>query len=170
MTALQGDLSLGNVVGVILHPDRGSVEGFMVRARGFPRHEALFLSVHDISHWGARVRVRSADCLAPLDDFIRLKSFLQEGRTILGQRIMTAEGQSLGVCRDVQFETKLFALEWLFPRKFFRRRPPIPVSAIIEVRSDAVIVRDPLLPAEAGKKLPVMQALQELAERLPEVS
>lgn len=166
---------LATVAGVVLQPDLGTVEGFFVRTRGFPRSEALLLQVQDIRHFGHRVHVCSKNVLSPLEELVRLRPLLEEKRAILGQRILTESGGSLGVCRDVQFETKTFRLEWLFPKKFLRWRTAVPASAIVEVRTDAVIVRDPVIHAEARSGHTVLKALDGLAEgpvppRLPEAS
>ena len=153
---------IGVITGMLPNPDTGTIHGFFVRTRGvFSSHE-LFLAVADIAHWGVNVHVRHVDHLAPLEDFQRLVLLTQEGRTLLRQKIVTETGASLGRCADVQFDTQHFSLEWLFPRQYFRWRRPIPVSAIIEVRRDAIVVRD------AAKHVPltetVLDTLVPLAE------
>ncbi len=164
----------GTLSGVLLHPDLGTVEGFFVQVPGMFRAEHLFLSAMDIVHWGSRIRIRDEDVLSPLEDRVRLSSLYHEGRTILGQKILTESNVALGTCRDLQFETKTFRLEWIFPKKWLRWGAGIPVTAIIEVRKEAVIVRD--LAAGIEEKAPsVLKALDQLTEapvppRLPEAS
>lgn len=126
------------VAGVFLHPDLGTVEGLFVRA---DRGEE-FLAVADIAHWGRTIVVRDADVLAPLDERLRLAALWDEGRPMLGQRIVTESGKAIGTCKDVQFETDAFRVEWLFPRRWLRWQPGVPVSAVVEVRADAVVVRE----------------------------
>ncbi len=170
-----GEETVGTLSGLLLHPDLGTVEGFFVRTRGILRTEELFLSVRDILHWGKSIQIHDAGVLLPLEEHVRLHRLAEEGRTILGQRILTESGTAFGVCRDVQFETKTFRLEWLFPKKWMRWRPGIPVTAIVEVRPDAVIVHDALLEERSGTKRTVLQTLDRIAEapgppRLPEAS
>lgn len=158
------DEELGVIAGILVHPDTGKVEGFFVRERRLLQGGALFLASPDISHWGLVVRVRDADALSPLEDRIRLASIVEDGRTVLGQRMVTEAGAALGTCADVQFETKTFMTEWFFPRAWWRWRPAVPFSAIVEVRNDAIIVRDPAVPAPVSKRMAVLKTLDKLAE------
>lgn len=134
---------LGTVSGILLHPDRGTVEGFFVRVPGLFASSSLFLSSFDIAHFGRVILVRDHDRVAPATDFIRVQPLLKDPRPILGQRIRTESGISLGRCCDIQFETGSMRSEWLFPKKWLKWRDPIAVRDIVEVRADAVIVRDP---------------------------
>lgn len=138
------DEVLATVTGVFLHPDLGKVEGlFVMTGRG-----EEFLVVSDIVHWGRSVVVRDPDVIAPLDERVRLTALWDEARPIVGQRIVTEGGKLLGRCKDVQFETDTFRMEWLFPRKMLRWQRPVPVTAVVEVTVDAVKVRDTYAPAQ----------------------
>lgn len=144
----RGNVVIGTISGIFLHPDLGKVEGLFVRvSRGFQTTEE-FLSVSDIAHWGRNITVRDEHALSPLEERVRLQQLWDERRAILGQRMVTETGKILGRCKDVQFETTTFRLEWLFPRKFFRHVRGVPANAVIEVRPDAVVVRDVEIPAE----------------------
>ena len=163
-----GDIVIGQISGIFLNPDTGVVEGFFVQTGGMFGAEDLFLASQDIRHWGTRVRILSEDMLSPPEERVRLEAIAAENRPLLGQTIVTKSGTRLGRCRDVQFETKTFRLEWLFPRGWLRWRLPVPVSAIIEVKKEAVIVRD----AFAGERPGVLKVIDELTEssvpRMPE--
>lgn len=148
--------------GVLIHPDQGKIEGFFVRVPRFLHTQELFLPVNDIRHWGSRIRIREEDVLSPLEDFIRLQTLTEDGRTILGQKIVTESGVNLGTCVDVQFDTKHFMLEWLFPRKIFRWREPVIASSIVRVKSDAIVVRDVQAQTEAEEKPSVLRTLDPL--------
>ncbi len=39
--------------------------------------------------------------------------------------------------------------EWIFPRRFFMSRQPLPMSDILEITPEAIIVKDPLRPVRA---------------------
>lgn len=138
---------IGVVTGVFAHPDLGKVEGLFVRTENGEE----FLGVQDIAHWGRMIVVRDPDVLSHLEERVRLQGLWEEGRTIIGQRIVTESGVAIGTCADVQFETDTFRLEWLFPRKWFRWKRPIPAGAIVEVRPDAVCVRDGEVPVAVDK-------------------
>jgi uncharacterized protein YrrD len=158
------DEDLGSISGILIHPDTGKVEGFFVgRGRWF-RSQDLFLASHDIAHWGLAARIRDADCLSPLEDRIRLASIVEDGRAVLGQAMVTEAGSVIGECRDVQFETKTFMVEWFFPKKWWRWGPAVPFSAIVEIRPDAIVVRDPLVPQRVGKRSKVLTTLDKLTE------
>lgn len=133
---------LGTISGIVLHPDQLKVEGFFVRTEGLWRAEDLFLPATSILRWGVSVRISHAHHVAPISEMVRMQSILESGRSVLGQRIVSEEGVYHGVCRDVQFSTKDFSLEWLFPKKGWRWRRPLPISAIVEVRPDAVVIRE----------------------------
>ena len=101
--------------------------------------------------------------LAPAEEIVRLRPLLTDKRTILHQRIVTEGGQMLGRCGDVQFDTKLFMLEWLFPRKFMRWARPIPASSIIIVRNDAIVVRDAVMLPDIETGPSVLETLDPLS-------
>jgi sporulation protein YlmC with PRC-barrel domain len=141
----RSDEALATVTGVFLHPDLGKVEGlFVMTARG-----EEFLATSDIAHWGRSVVVRDPDAIAPLEELVRLSALWDEARPVVGQRIVTETERFLGRCKDVQFETDTFRMEWLFPRKMLRWQRPVPVTAVVEVTADMVKVRDAYAPVQA---------------------
>jgi sporulation protein YlmC with PRC-barrel domain len=160
------DEAIGAVSGILLHPDTGKVEGVFSRQPrpwGFGKAEDLFLASQDILHWGTAIRVRSADSLSPIDDRIRLRSLLEDGRSVLGQGMVTEGGRRLGTCADVQFDTRHFQLEWLFPKAWLRWGTPVPASAIVEVRPDVILIRDPLVTVPQAS-LPVLSTFDRLTD------
>ena len=141
------------VSGLFIHPDLGKIEGIFVR--GATGEE--FLSVQDIVHWGKAIIVREVDGLAPLEERVRLSQLWAEGRGVLGQRIVTESGRLIGRCADVQFETDTFRLEWIFPRHWLRWKHPIPASSIVEVRTEAIWVRESEVPVAEGRALGTLE-------------
>ena len=134
---------LGAISGILLHPDTGVVEGFFVRTPGLFRGPDRFLGSVDILHWGTRITVRHVDVLTGPEERVRLQPILESGRPVLGQPIITESGTVLGRCADVQFDTEHYRLEWLFPRRFLHWGVPVPASQIVEVRREAIVVKDP---------------------------
>ncbi|MBI2117449.1 hypothetical protein HYT95_00985 [Candidatus Peregrinibacteria bacterium] len=132
---------LGTLESLLIHPDTGAIEGIRFSVGGMMGRVWYCIQTLDIVHWGLRIDVRSAEAAGPLEECVRFQDMLREGRTVLGQRILTEGGRNLGWCRDVQFDTEHFQVEWLFPRKWFRWGMPLPLAAILEVRPDAIIVR-----------------------------
>lgn len=139
-----GDHVLGAVSGILIEPDTGKIEGFFVHVEGVLGGETLFCSTMDIVRWGTRIYMNSQDSLALAEDRIRLQTLLQDPRTVLGQRIKTESGTRLGKCKDVQFNTDSMHIEWIFPRRWFRWGIALPVSDILEIKPEAIIVKDPL--------------------------
>ena len=157
------DEHIANISSILLEPDKGTVEGFFVSIPCFLSSDVLFLSTFDIIHWGAHVRVSHADVLSPLEERVRLWELAEQGRTILGQKIVSEAGKIIGTCRDVQFNTKTFTLEWIFPRRLLHWGIPIPASAIIEVKPEAVIVRErSAMSEEPTMRETVLAPLEEL--------
>lgn len=155
---------IATISGIFIHPDTAAVEGFFVREQGFLHAREHFLPSMDIVHWGTRIRVRSGDVLTDITEMVRLRDVLEDGRYILNQNMITEAGQRIGICKDVQLDTKLFQLEWLFPKRFWRWKRAVPVSAIVEVRRDAVIIRDPLMGNAVKAAEPILQPLGTLAK------
>ena len=129
---------------ILINPDTGRILGFFVIGNTVMT-DRVFLSVSDILSIATRVHIRSSDALSPPEDLIRLKSALQDPRTFLGQRICAGEsGRILGLCSDIQFDTRHFAVEWIFPRGWMFMKQPIAASEILEVTEEAIWVEDPL--------------------------
>lgn len=152
---------LGSLSELLINPDTGKIEGCFVAVPGFFRSQQLFITVMDIVRWSTRVYVRNADALFPIEEHIRLLPLYMERRTILKQPIRTETGKFVGWCQDIQFDTRHFMVEWIFPKRFFRWGTPLPLSSIIEVRKDAIIVRDTSVREKDAKPVPT------LLEQLP---
>lgn len=131
----------GIVSDILIDADRGKVAALLIRCFDTPDHYAL--QTQDIESWGNRIHIRDAEVLGEIADFVRLKSLLEDPRAFIGQAIRTKSGQKLGRCIDVQFRSDTFDLEWIFPVKFFFMRGlALPVTEILEVTPDAIIVKD----------------------------
>ncbi|MBI3619445.1 hypothetical protein HY213_05440 [Candidatus Peregrinibacteria bacterium] len=145
--------ALAILSGILINPDTAKIEGFFASIHGgFLGRETLFLSSLDIVRWGSRVWIRRADALSPPEERVRLQPLLEDRRPVLGQRMRTESGRVIGTCRDVQFDTLHFLIEWLFPKRSFRWGIAIPISEVVEVRPDAIIIRDPPAVSEEAKE------------------
>lgn len=139
------DTFVGTLDAPVLEPDTGVIEGFFVRIPSFLRTEMLFLASTDIVHWGTVIRIVDSSVLGPLSDRIRLYDLYTSGRTIVGQRIVTESKKYLGRCTDIQFDTRFLRLEWIFPRKFFWWGIALPVTEIVSITPEAIIVKDAVI-------------------------
>lgn len=127
---------------LLVDPDRGRIVALFLRSID---GQTLLLQTVDILSWGHRIHVASADRIGAPEEFLRLQDMLRDRRSLLGQEIRTTTGEVIGRCTDVQFSSKTFELEYLFPKRFFLfRRPPIPMSEVQEVRDDIIIIRPPV--------------------------
>lgn len=140
------------VTGVLILPDTGKIEGLFVQTNGLLGAQTLFCSSLDITRWGTRVYINSDTALAPAEDRIRLQPLLEDSRTVLGQKIKTEAETYLGRCSDVQFNTDTMHIEWLFPKKWFRWGVALPISDVLEVTPQSIIVRDPMRKESVAQK------------------
>lgn len=167
MEAGSGEI-IGLISDILIQPNTGKIEGFFITLPSFFATEPLFLSVLDIIHWGTRVTIRDPDALCPVSDLLRLQDLLDDDRIILGQKMITQSGRKIGVCKDVQFDTKKMRVEWLFPKKYFRWGTSLPASEIVEVTSDAIVMKDPSLPVKVldddTEKIDALDVLQSLPD------
>ncbi len=125
----------------LIDPDIGVIVGFFVKTSF--SFASLFLQTQDIVSWGTSVHIRSVDRIGEIEDFVRFHALSQNGRPFLFQSIVTDDDhRTLGVCADVQFSTRHFQIEWIFPRRwFFFFGTPLPASSILEVTHDVILVR-----------------------------
>lgn len=159
--------TLGFIGDVLIHPDTGALEGFFVvhysLASGLLED---FVSAHDIRSIGAVVRIRSGDMVGDPRDILRIAKLLEDPRRVLGQSIVTEkERTSLGRLHDIQFDTRRMRMEWMFPKKWWMSRTPIPASEIIRIDTDAIVVKEPLIAVPDTQILedePVAATLQEI--------
>ena len=162
---------IGWLSDILIHPDTGVVEGFFVQVPLTFSNTILFCTSLDILRWGVSISVRDRNVLSIASDRIRLRPLLEDGRTVLGQRMQMQSGRCIGRCRDVQFNSDTFKLEWLFPRKYFRFGTAVPISEVIEVTGRAIILRDPRAestePILEGKKELSLDPLKEIAQPRP---
>ncbi len=155
---------LGTIADILIHPDTGRIEGFFVRTGGVFHGATLFLASLDILRWGTRVTVRDPDALSPPEDRIRLQALLEDPRRVVGQPMRTESGKYLGRCRDVQFDTNTFIVEWVFPRRMLRWGVPIPLNQVLEVRKHAIVVRDTAMPvSDRAANIPLLEQVPKAA-------
>ncbi|OGJ63325.1 hypothetical protein A3C52_05030 [Candidatus Peribacteria bacterium RIFCSPHIGHO2_02_FULL_51_15] len=158
--------TVGHLMHPLIQPDTGRIEGFFViPSIALSDARELFLPAVDIIGWGSGVHIKTRDRLAPPEELIRLQPLIRDNRKILGQRIrIKGSKKSLGICADVQFDTRHFCIEWLFPRKYFVQRQPMPATDIVEVTGSAIWVKDPFAPLQEEK-----EAKSETGIVIPEV-
>ncbi len=162
---------IAKLSGIQIHPDTAKIVGFFVTVPGMFASAPMFLSSNDIVAWGTVVHVRHQDAIMPADELIRLESLLADGRTTIGQKIVTETGKKyMGMCKDVQFDTRHLNVEWMFPCKYrFLAQSPIPVSEVVEVTKHAIVIKEPLRPKteKIADPIPAVPTLQEVLPVAP---
>jgi uncharacterized protein YrrD len=161
--------TIGILEDPLIDPDTGHIIGFFVLPV-FLGESPLFLQTADIISWGTRIHVLSDDKLGPPQDFVRLSSRLHDPRSFLGQILRVEKtGRSLGRLADIQFNTRHFMTEWLFPRTWLLARRPLPASDIVEVTADAIWMRNPLRSVSERLVQPDTVDVSLLHEVVPQV-
>ena len=127
----------GKVASLVIDPDRGKLIALLIISSA--SSDLLSLQTDDIVTWGNRIHIRDTDILGPVQEVVRLQEYLTSKRTVIGQRIKTKSGTYIGKCCDVQFRTDTFDVEWIFPRRFFRKGLALPTSDILEIKDSGII-------------------------------
>lgn len=132
----------------------------------YPMSDLPFLASSDITSWGSHIHVRDPDAVYPARERVRIAPMLDDPRRVLGQKIQTESGRHLGRCADVQFDTRSMRCTWMFPRRWFRWKTPLPFTSISEVREDAIVVSDDvLIEAEELVDIDVLDTIPEMKDQ-----
>ena len=134
---------VGLISNMLIDPDSGKILGFYIFVNsGFFFGGEKFVSSIDVLNIGTRFIIRDVDVICDPNDIIRLQPILKDSRSVLKQRIVSESGRYLGKCADVQFDTKSFIVQWLFPKKLYKWMVSIPVSAILEIKPKMILVKN----------------------------
>jgi hypothetical protein len=132
----------GIVSDLLIDPDNGKLIAAIASISN--TDDPYAVQMNDVVSWGQRLHIGSPNALGPLDDFVRLQEVLSDRRTFIRQRIVSESGNYFGKCVDVQFNGQSFMIEWIFPRKYFRKGIALPASDIIEVTDKAIRIKNQL--------------------------
>ncbi len=161
---------LGFVSGVLLHPDRGVVEGFFVQVPEFVHAQTHFVHSCDVLDVGPPLLIRSNDALGDPQEVLRVQQVLSDPRTVLGQPMLTEDGQRLGRCADAQVDAATLSLTWLFPKRWFRWGAPVAAADIVRITPQAILVKSrlrPIIEAEQEQKTTVADVLSAVESQTP---
>ena len=110
-----GDL-LAIVSGIIADPDTGMIEAFWVKPTNLAVRNAV-LRTADIVDLKKNVYIQSDKVLAQAEDVIRISEILNDGRVFLGNAIQNEVGYSYGICINLAFDSKTFAIRQIYSRR-----------------------------------------------------
>ncbi|MFH0820155.1 MAG: PRC-barrel domain-containing protein [Candidatus Peregrinibacteria bacterium] len=141
----QGNV-LGTVKDVIIHPDTGKLEALWVKPKGALTGYAV-LQTQDIVEWKKNIYAKGEESLAEAGEIIKIAEILSDGRQILGNRVRTESGESLGRVKDVDFDTEHFYLRQLYTQKsllglWAHDNRILSYDLIVEVLPGYILVKD----------------------------
>lgn len=153
---------LALISGIIINPDTGMVEAFWVKPATLPIGNAI-LKVSDILEFKKNIYIKSDQILAEANDIIRINEILEEGRFFLGNNVQNEAGKSYGRCKNLTFDTKMYALKQIHTKKsilglIILDQRIFSYENIVEVLPDKIIIND-----DSSKKESVMATTPETA-------
>lgn len=135
---------VGQVYNVIFNTDTGKVIAFSIAPGG---HKVI--TPIDILAWDKEVTIADADDVSEAEDIHQLQQAHQKKYRIFKKKVLTKDGEYLGRVIDFAIHNKFFILTKIVVAKnilnlFFYHKRLINAEEILEIRKDAIIVKNPL--------------------------
>ena len=135
---------VGQVYDVIFNTDTGKVIALSIAPGG---HKVI--TPIDIIAWDKAIIIGDADDVSDVEDIYQLQQMPKRKCRIFRKKVITKDGEYLGRVIDFAVHNKLFCLTKIVVAKnilslFFYRKRLINSQDIIEIRQDAIIVKNPL--------------------------
>ncbi|GEM_PF-1616418 len=146
---------LGVVRDVIIHPDTGRLEGLWIKPTG--RLLAFgVLQTQDIVEWKKNIYVKDEGSIAEAHDVIKISEILADGRLIMGKRVRTEAGETVGRVVNLDFDTEQYYLRHLYTQKsvlglWAYDSRILNYDLILEVLPDYILIKDKTAKAEKIK-------------------
>lgn len=164
------NLSTGRAVATVsdllIDPDNLKVAALIcyVRSQNAERY-LMAQDIHDFS--GMSIAVQNDDALSDSQDIVRLQELMKINYKIVGKKVTTDAGRTIGVVSQYVVDDKSLVVEKIYVRpsliKLLQSSDRvISRTIIVEVTDKEIIVKDTLAKASAKNKLPVSPT-QELA-------
>jgi len=153
---IQDGVILGFINDFIINTDTGLIVGFFVKTKDFFSRKLVLLT-RDIREWKLKVYVDDDSVLADPQDLIRLKPIFDKQMSVFLKPVLTTDDYYLGRVYDFNFDLDSFKMINLYILKkilFFItvQRRIVPVSEIVEIKTNAVIVRSNIKLAKWRKR------------------
>ena len=127
---------------MVVDPDSGKVVAIVVdSARG------LIITPMDIVSLKHGILIRRKDDVVEMEDVLRVKDIVEDGRELMGKNVETENGERLGKVVDLAIDAKSLILNKIHTARsilgIVHHNPRIiPAKNIVEVLEDKVIVKD----------------------------
>lgn len=134
--------AISSVQELIFDPDSGKVIGIVIDSR-----RGKVVTPMDIISIKHSVLIRSVGDVVDVDDVLRIKEVVDSGRNVMGKKVVTESGKSLGKVVDATIDENGLSLAKIYTAKVVfgiiqHDQRIIPSKNIVEVLADKVVVKD----------------------------
>lgn len=140
---------------LVIDTDTGKIQGLWLKPFVFFA-KSLILLWRDIQVWQIKLYIENEEVLAEPEDLIRLKPIFDKDIQIYHNQVITNENVYLGKVYDFNFDVDSGQIINLFIVKKFLfvpiERRILPLKEVIEIRSDAIVVKSDLRLSKWRKK------------------
>lgn len=140
--SVEGEGKVGKVKEVIMNPETGKIEAFVLNKRTFD----IVLPI-DVIFWSTHIVIHSMNDIFQLDEIIRLRQLLSKHIWINKCKVETADGELVGHVYDYFVDSKMMVLTKILTVKTYFGLFKggvflIPRKEIIKIEKNVIIVRD----------------------------
>lgn len=145
---------------ILVDPDGGSVLAFLIKKHFF-WEKSMVVSFRDVVEFYADgLLVRDADSVIDAIEVLKAKEVLDKKIRLIGSRVLTMNGQKLGILYDFLFDTEPQKVMTLVVKKRFSpERRIISAERVLSILPGKVIIRDAIIKAEVTKRLKALGRL-----------
>ncbi|MBT4917097.1 hypothetical protein HN709_02255 [Candidatus Peregrinibacteria bacterium] len=147
--------AFNTVKDIIIDPERGDMLGIVVEIR-----RNMIIAPIDIVSWGDSVRVDHRDVVTEGNEILRVEEVLKREIHIPHSKVVSEDGDSLGVVFDYSIDSNSWKLNKIFVHKVFLglirfETRIIPAKEIVEISKGKIVVKNNLntIKATEGKKV-----------------
>lgn len=146
---------VGTISRIFVDPDGGQLVGFAVKTNLLGGGKVLsFHDVTAIDH--AAALIRNPAVVLPAEEVAPIKKLLEEKRPVMGQKIVTEGGTSLGKVADLVINTDTGMATRLYASHLLEERI-IPLEKVVKVTKEKIVVKDDVVLGRGmvGETIPV---------------
>lgn len=134
----------GRVYDVILNTETGKIAGFLLGPSG-----RTVIAPVDVLSWNNALVVNDEDDILEIGEIHAVTEALKKRIPVMGNKVITKSGEYLGKVTDFVLHEKMFILTKIHVSKsvmglFPYDKKIIVHNDILEIKKDAIIVKDPL--------------------------
>ena len=154
----EGREAVAGVKDVIMDSETGKLLAFVVNA-----NKGLVIIERDVLEWGDVLHIHDHHSIAEAEDIIRVKSVMDRGVRIFGNKVETKKGENIGLVVDMVIDSKTYQLKKIFIAKrvlglLQYDQRIVSAKKIVEVLEDKVIVENSVESVKEKAAAPEMAA------------